>query len=229
MWVVPEHLTIVLRGWACLRAAQGGGHHSVVDVAGPGDLISPLHALTPEPPTWLGPTATIRAHMLTKGRILQIPREMIPGVTHAPVLHRLLTHFSGQHQHALLHLHASSHLDVAARLARLLRQLWQRFGERRTPNGTALALPLSQADLASWIGASASAVARTLACWRAQHIIETGYSLIRILNPDALRTLAAYPPPSLAEPARTVPTPPTLTGDFLPFGKTDLPPGLGDP
>ncbi|MEU8247195.1 Crp/Fnr family transcriptional regulator [Nonomuraea sp. NPDC048916] len=227
-WTVGECLTIALEEcWVCLRVGQGDGSYSVLDVAGPGDVVSPLHALAPEPPPWLGPTAPIRAHVLTKGRILQIPREVIPGVKRAPAVQQLLTIFSGEHQHALASLHTSGRLDVATRLARLLLHVRRRFGERPTPHGPALAPPLSQADLAAWIGASPSAVARTLASWRTQHVIETGYSLIRILHPKALLTLASYPPcEDQAGPLWRAFTPPALTEQGVLGDDADLPPGL---
>ena len=96
-------------------------------------------------------------------------------------------------------------------LARLLLHVWRRFGRRLTPLGPALAPPLSQADLAAWIGASPSAVARTLANWRTQHVIETGHSLIRILDPKVLSALASYPPwEGQAEPPWRASIPPVV-------------------
>ncbi|MEV0584577.1 helix-turn-helix domain-containing protein [Nonomuraea sp. NPDC050310] len=203
-WSLHEHLTIVLEeGWVCLRVGQPGGGYSVLDVAGPGDIVSPMHVMVPDPPRWLGSADQVRVHVLAKGRVLQIPGEVIPGVRQAEGLHDLLVSLAGEQQHALAHRHVSSHLDIPARLARLLLQLQRRFGERHTPYGTALAAPLTQADLAAWITASPSMVARTLACWRERRMIETGNSRIHIVNRRALTAVAAYPPRrSPAEPAR---------------------------
>jgi CRP/FNR family transcriptional regulator, cyclic AMP receptor protein len=77
-------------------------------------------------------------------------------------------------------------LDVAGRLAQRLVELCERFG---TPleRGFEIVLPLSQEELASWVGASREAVSKAFQLLRALQIVETGRRRVTVLDLDALR------------------------------------------
>lgn len=66
-----------------------------------------------------------------------------------------------------------------------------------------------------------------MAHWRTQHVIETGYSRIRILDPKVLSAVASYPPwEDRAEPPWWASIPPVPTERDALSGDPDLPPGL---
>jgi len=80
--------------------------------------------------------------------------------------------------------------DTLGRLATRLLELVERFGEP-TERGVRIALPLTQDELAGWIGSSREAVARALQALRARGYVETRRRTIVVLDLDALRRRAA--------------------------------------
>ena len=76
-------------------------------------------------------------------------------------------------------------LDTVGRIARLLVELAERYGEES--NGSIrIHLPLSQEELAGWAGASREAVVKALRKLRARGWIETGRREIRVIDLPAL-------------------------------------------
>ena len=79
--------------------------------------------------------------------------------------------------------------DTVGRVARRLIELAERFGEA-DGNTVRIALPLSQDELAGWIGASRKAVANALAWLRGRGLIETRRRGVTIRDMDGLRKRA---------------------------------------
>ena len=80
-------------------------------------------------------------------------------------------------------------LDVSGRLAQRLLELCERFG---TPQerGIEIRLPLSQEELASWVGASREAVSKAFLLLRTLNIVETGRRRVTVLDFGALQRQA---------------------------------------
>lgn len=76
-------------------------------------------------------------------------------------------------------------LPLPTRLARRLLHLAEK---RAAADGR---VPVSQADLADFAGATRESVARALAVWREQGWVELSRGAIRVTNPQALEALAA--------------------------------------
>ncbi|WP_028922406.1 Crp/Fnr family transcriptional regulator [Pseudonocardia acaciae] len=76
--------------------------------------------------------------------------------------------------------------DTLGRVARLLVELSERFGEP-TETGVRIALPITQDELASWVGASREAVAKALRALRTQGFIRTERRTVTVLDVGALR------------------------------------------
>ncbi len=76
--------------------------------------------------------------------------------------------------------------DTAARVARRLVELADRFGE---PDGTGvrISIALSQDELAGWVGASREAVAKALRILRERGFLTTGRRTMTVLDLDGLR------------------------------------------
>ncbi|WP_345561101.1 Crp/Fnr family transcriptional regulator [Nonomuraea rosea] len=188
-------MTILLDGcWVRLQAGSVPTSRCVIDMAAPGDLVNALHATTPESPQWLGQMADIFGVVLTKGKILEISGAVIQIVLgDLPNILNLVEQLQNDQLHFTRQMHASNRLDLGTRLARLLLNVLYRFGERPVGGRNLLAPPLSQADLAAWIGASETSVGRVLRGWRAAGLIHVGYSSLAILDPRAIRDLANSP------------------------------------
>jgi CRP/FNR family transcriptional regulator, cyclic AMP receptor protein len=79
--------------------------------------------------------------------------------------------------------------DIAARVARRLVELADRFGE---PDGTGvrIAVALSQDELAGWVGASREAVAKALRVLRDRGYVTTGRRTMTVLDLAGLRRRA---------------------------------------
>jgi CRP-like cAMP-binding protein len=85
-----------------------------------------------------------------------------------------------------MQLHEYVFLALPARLARKLLHLTSEAeaGDR--------AFPLSQTDLADFIGATREAVSKTLAVWKLKGIVETGRGKLKVLDREALRQVAGF-------------------------------------
>lgn len=79
--------------------------------------------------------------------------------------------------------------DIAARVARRLVELADRYGE---PEGTGvrITVALSQDELAGWVGASREAVAKALRGLRERGFVTTGRRTTTVLDLDGLRRRA---------------------------------------
>jgi CRP-like cAMP-binding protein len=84
---------------------------------------------------------------------------------------------------------ATAGYPVVTRLAQVLRDLSSSYGER--PNGLLqIGIPLSQAELAALVGSSDVAIHKALHQLRQEHVIETGYRRIIILDEARLNAIS---------------------------------------
>ncbi|MCK2219625.1 helix-turn-helix domain-containing protein [Actinomadura sp. ATCC 31491] len=207
-------LTVLTAGcWVRLQTGTAPTTRRVIDLAAPGDLAHVLHR---------------DAVVLTRGRVLHVASELVPiALSNMPGVSRLVQHLQAERQRFADHLHAAGRLDIDVRLARLLLALLHRFGERRCGGLNVLAPPLSQADLAAWIGASESSVWRALCRWRRDGLVHTGYSTLALLNAKEIRKVADSPAlPYTGIDASAAGSPPARRVTAGLDLDADLPPGL---
>jgi len=171
---------VVLRGHVKIVKLAEGGREAIVAVRGEGDLIGELAAIDG------GPRST-SVTSLEPIEALLVPRsDFTAFLEHRPrvalVILRIvaarLRYTSAQQAQFGTH-------DVVGRLAWRLLELSQRFGVRRE-SGIEIELPLSQEELASWVGASREAVSKAFQLLRSLRIVETGRRRITILDLEAL-------------------------------------------
>ncbi|MGW3350766.1 Crp/Fnr family transcriptional regulator [Nonomuraea rubra] len=229
-------ITVVTAGaWIRLQAGSARASRSIIDLAAPGDLVSALHPTDPTGPQWLGEMADIHGVVLARGRILDVAQEMIPIVLgDLPHIRHLIRTIQAEQLHFARQLQAVRRLKADMRLSRLLLSLLYRFGERPMAGRNVLAPPLSQADLAAWIGAGETSIGRILRQWRGDGIVSSGYSWISIEDRKTLRDLAnsaavpyaRYPAPgkgrSVSGSAASAQPRRVAGGDLA----ADLPPGM---
>ena len=165
-------------------AVGDGGREAIIGVAGPGELIGELAAIDDGPrSTTVTTLEPVDALVITRsdfGTLLE-RRPRIALVILRTVARRLRYADAQRAQFASL--------DVVGRLAQRLVELSERFG---TPleRGIEIRLPLSQEELASWVGASREAVSKAFQQLRSLHIVETGRRRVTVLDLGALKRRA---------------------------------------
>ena len=178
-------VVVLLRGRAKVSTTGAVGREAIIAVRGPGDLIGELSAIDDSPRsasvTTLEPVEALLlpgSHFATllesHPRIALVILRMVAG--------RLRDADTGQAQ-------LGTH-DVVARVSQRVIELADRFGEKHDGR-IEIALPLSQEELAAWVGASREAVSKALQQLRSLGIVETGRRHLTVLDLDALRRRAA--------------------------------------
>ncbi len=177
------HLFILLSGWTKVVSGTMEGHEIVLALRGPGDVVGEragdLDGYR---------TATVRALMRVEALIVLAERftaflDGHPGAVRA--YRRAMTERQREVDDNRRDRMESS---GAQHLARLLLLLALRCGEA-TEQGVTLAVPLSQADLASWVGVSRATVTRALRQWRQRGVVSTRHGHVTITDVAALRRL----------------------------------------
>jgi CRP/FNR family transcriptional regulator, cyclic AMP receptor protein len=182
------HLFILLSGWTKVLSATMEGHEIVLALRGPGDLIGDRAADLDG-----YRTATIRALMRVDALIVLAER-FTAFLDAYPAAVRAYRRAMTQRQRELDdNLRGRMESSGAERLARLLLQLAVRCGEE-TRYGVTLAVPLSQADLASWVGVSRATVTRALHQWRQRGVVSTRHGRMAITDVAALRRIGRIGP-----------------------------------
>lgn len=183
------HLFVLLSGWVKILSASRDGSEIMLALRGHGDVIGELAAQLEG-----YRTATVRAAVRTEALAVISDRfgaflDTHPGADRA--FHRAMARRGRESDDSLLDRASSS---GAQRLARRLLDLVARCGEP-TAGGMALTVPLSQAELASWIGVTRATVTRALQQWRRRGLVATGHGRITVADAAGLRRVAGLPPP----------------------------------
>jgi CRP-like cAMP-binding protein len=184
----PPILVHVIRdGFVKLVSTSADGHEVLVGIAGPRDILGQA-ALVRDATAYL-----VTATALTPVGTAVWTREKATELAHQfPEVHRRLDAQLIRNYEILLgRLHTVSEGRVPQRLARALRELGERHGER-LPDGTIrLAPPLTRQDLAAVVGTTLFSASRLLADWEDRGIIRSARARISIVDLDALEELAA--------------------------------------
>lgn len=177
----------IVNGSAKLTMTNTGGREVVTDVCGPGDWIGAMAILSKSshPASAIALTSNTEALALSQREFEELVR--FNSGFNAEVLRELAweLRISSFRQFEL----AAD--DVAGRVARRLLELVERFGETDETAGTALfKSPITQQELADWVGVSRQAVVKELRRLRSSGVIETRGSLYTIFRTDVLETNA---------------------------------------
>lgn len=179
-----DRVVVLLTGRVKVSYFTEEGREVVLAVRSPGDVLGELSALDGEPRS---ATATavepVEALILTAGRF----RDFLCG--HPQVAVVLLEMLARRLRDADRKRVEFGAYDTVGRVARRLLELADRFGEP-DQNGVRIALPLSQDELAGWVGASRKAVGNALGWLRERGLIETRRRGITIRDMTELRKRA---------------------------------------
>lgn len=182
----PTHILILLSGWVKVVLVTPNGHTAVLAIRGPGDIIGESGLLRPLPN---------RARSATVLALDEVTAVAVSGArfsqfldVHAHASRVLAQVMVARMDDADQRMAARLTADGAGRLAVLLVELAERYGIGDPPT---IGPPLSQQELAGWVGDSRETVARALRGWRNRGIVQTSRRQIIVTDLDALRAIVA--------------------------------------
>lgn len=157
------------------------GREALLAIRGPGDVLGELGALDGAPRS-----ATVTAVDDVEALVLPAPAFRALVERDGRLALRILRIVNDRLRDADRKRVEFGALDTPTRLALRLLELSRRYGQP-TGDGTDIALPLTQDELAGWVGSSREAITKALRTFRDEGWIETGRRQITILDDNALR------------------------------------------
>ncbi|MCK9249114.1 MAG: Crp/Fnr family transcriptional regulator [Solirubrobacteraceae bacterium] len=182
---VGDRVLVITDGHVKLTRITPEGREVLLAVRGPGDLVGEQSAIDGEVRS-----ATITALGAVEALAIA-PDDFLGYVTTVPeaalyVMRTLAERLRDADRKRVEH---ASH-DVVGRLSLRIGELCDRFGTVGPDGGTRIDLPLTQEDLAGWVGASRESTARALHQMRDLGWVTTGRRSIVCHDLDALRRRA---------------------------------------
>jgi CRP/FNR family transcriptional regulator, cyclic AMP receptor protein len=180
----PDLVVVLLSGRVKVTSVSGGGDEAVLAVRGPGDLLGELSALDGQPSS-----ATVSALDPVEALVVSAAEFRTYLQANPGVVLRLLELLTRRLRDADRKRVEFGAYDTVGRVASRLVELADRFGQP-TEQGVRIALPLTQEELAGWVGSSREAVSKALRWMRALGWVETRRKAIVVLDLDSLRRRA---------------------------------------
>ena len=179
-----EAVVVVISGRVKIFTSAEDGAEVVLAVRGPGALLGELAAIDQQPHSAsvrsLEPVEVVTVGLREFTAFLQAnPRTMW-------LLMRILVNRLRDADRKRIEFGVH---DTLNRVARRLVELVDRFGES-TESGIMITLPLTQDELASWVGASREAVTKALRTLRASGYVRTQRRMITVVDIEGLRRQA---------------------------------------
>lgn len=175
---------VLLDGRATVVRTTPQGREVLLALRGPGDTLGELAALDPAPRTATATALERLSSLVVPGdRFISFLRARPTAML---ALLQLLARRQRESDRRLVDTRAH---EAITRLARHLLELGARYGEA-SPDGLELAVPLSQQQLADWVGVSREAVSAGLRRLREQGVVTTGRMRITLRDVDRLRAVA---------------------------------------
>jgi CRP/FNR family cyclic AMP-dependent transcriptional regulator len=179
-----DSVLVLLTGRVKVSSLTSGGTEVVLAVRGPGALLGEISAIDREPRS-----ATVQALEPVTALVVPLPEFEAYLQAHGRVAYLLMRLLASRLRDAdRKRIEFGAH-DTAGRVAARLVEMAERFG-RPDADGVRIALPLSQDELAGWIGASREAVSKALGSLRAEGLIRTGRLSVVVHDLAALRERA---------------------------------------
>ena len=175
---------MLLDGYVKEHRALEDGSEAVHGFRGPGDLVAEVCALT-------GAACQHDATAMGSGEALALPADHVHAVAaDAPGLQRaLLRAVAARATSAESTLARNTVCDTHERVALAIVELADRWGVRAV-DGVHLGIPLTQSELAEWIGASRETAAKALHRLRGAGLVQTSRRRMVIHDMGGLRRAA---------------------------------------
>jgi CRP/FNR family transcriptional regulator, cyclic AMP receptor protein len=182
---LEERVMVVLDGRVKVTRVDQDGRELLLNIRDPGDVLGELALIDHEPRS-----ATVAALEPVVALVLSGDtfRSYLEATPRAAVV--LLEIVAGRFREELSRRVQFTESDTMGRLAARLLELGDRYGEE-SDGEIAVVLPISQEELASWVGASRAGVAAALQAMRELGWIRTERRSVLIRDAPALRSRAA--------------------------------------
>jgi CRP-like cAMP-binding protein len=179
-----ESVLVLVTGRVKAFSSTGGGTEVLLAVRGPGALVGELAAIDQRPRS-----ATVETLEPVTALVLPLPAFQEYLRAHGRIALLLARTIADRLRDAdRKRIEFGAH-DTLGRVAARLVELADRFGQL-TEEGTRIALPQSQDELAGWIGSSREAVSKALQTLRADGTIRTSRLTVVVHDLPALRARA---------------------------------------
>jgi CRP-like cAMP-binding protein len=181
-----DRVLILQEGRVKLCSITEEGREILLAVRGPGDLLGELSAIDGEP-------RSATAIALEPVAALVIPPNAFTSFleSHPRAAVAIMQMLARRLRDADRKRVEFAAQDSIGRVAARLVELSERFGEEAESGGVRITLPLSQDELAGWVGASREAVSKALQALRNLGWVETHRRGITVHDLEALRRRAA--------------------------------------
>jgi CRP-like cAMP-binding protein len=176
-----QAVIVLIAGRVKVTSNTQGGTEVVLAVRGPGALLGEFSAID-------GGAYSATVQALEPVAVLLVPLAEFTGYlqAHGRVAYLLMRLLVSRLRDAdRKRIEFGAH-DTTGRVAARLLELAERFGQPG-PDGIAIALPLSQDELAGWTGASREAVSKALGTLRTAGAIRTSRLRVVVRDMNALR------------------------------------------
>jgi CRP/FNR family transcriptional regulator, cyclic AMP receptor protein len=182
---IADRVFLVESGWVTLRTSGPEGDEMILGLRGPGQVVGEMSALDGAPRS-----ATAIAVDDVETTVIAASSLSALIDSDAAIAGDLLRMLAQRLRDAGSDRFEFMALDALARVARRLLDLADRFGSPDDDGGTRVELPLSQEELASWIGASREATVKALRTLREIGAVTTGRRVVTIVDRPALTRVA---------------------------------------
>jgi len=183
----PDHVHLVLDGFACRYKVSDGGERSIMAYLVPGDFCD-LHVFILKEMDHTIAT-------LSPCRIAEISRSLVLQLTERPTIARGLWWATLVDEAVLREwLVNIGRRDAVERLAHLLCELLLRLEAVGMTFGESFELPITQVELADTLGLSAVHLNRSMQALRAKNLITLNNKKLVVLDFDGLKALGSFNP-----------------------------------
>lgn len=200
---VATDFFVVVQGLVALFMPCGSGRSILVGLFEPGQGVGDHHALE-------GSRYSSSAYAFTSPQtVLVIPRDaVLAALTASGPASLALGRYLGRMNEQLTRRVALSTSHADTRLAKILCELAERFGDELEDGSMLIPLRITRAQLAALVGATVETTIRTLSRWqRDGHVVSDELGIV-VRHPEQLAALAA------------------LAGDSSPIGEEPGPSGF---
>jgi CRP-like cAMP-binding protein len=182
---VPGAAYLITTGWACRFSILPDARRAITDIYLPGDFIG-LDLI-------LEHHATDTVAMLAPGTVAAVNADdLLPALTDNPCVALAVAWLANESRRRLGRLAAATtHFEASERIALAVLDFYERLNSREPiPDGRFI-MPLTQRDLAEYVGMTAVHVNRILRVLRQQRILSIDRQVLTILHRGRLVALAA--------------------------------------
>jgi CRP-like cAMP-binding protein len=179
-----DRVMLVLEGRVKIATSSEDGKERVLAFRGQGEALGELSAIDGRPPS-----ASVIAVDPVQALVLPAA-DFRAFLEHNPrVMFFLMQRLIGRLREADRKRVEFGTTDTIGRVAARLLELSERYG-KRTPEGVRIDLPITQEELASWVGSSREGVNKALNTLKALHWIDMERRSITVLEMESLRRRA---------------------------------------